>query len=319
MMLLKRAIKYDNGTIKEFAGFSAYNKLIDGKICVNIKTNQDFEEAKVYAYFMKVSEKVSVKIVIDIKYPKLYISTIKTGFTIQKLYGHNAAKSLLIPFEPAVVVETYKAYLKFYENGTTKDVIEFNVTRDAWWYLGIKNHKYHLLNRTFEPLDGNINLYLTEEIHFPSKAPDECRGYFLKQKNQRVLNAEPFETDVDLENKEIGDNRNKKDKAKNVMLHIGGVYKAGVKGLGVEWLGGSLGCFAFIPDNDVFPTEELARKASYSDDYDDDLSNSHWLKVTNKINELRSLDTQKRFYIIINKRADWIKTKTINLDMLLKE
>jgi hypothetical protein len=60
--LMKWAIKYDNGNIKELVGFSAYNKLIDGKIIVTFKTSEDFEKAKVYAYFIKASEKVSVEI-----------------------------------------------------------------------------------------------------------------------------------------------------------------------------------------------------------------------------------------------------------------
>lgn len=318
--LLKWAIKVDSGNKKNLTNVGEHNQLSkDGKIIIGITINQDCEKVRVYAFFKKASEKVSVEIVIEIKYPKLYISTTESGFTIQKLYGHYAAKNLLVPYEPAVTVKTYKAYLKFYENGATKDIVEFNVTRDAWWFLGIKDGKYHLLNRTFEPLNGSENLYLTDEIHFPSKAPNECRGYFLTQKNERVIDAEPFETEFDVDNNVIGENRTTKDKAKNVMLHIGGVYKAGVKGLGVEWLGGSLGCFAFIPDNDVYSTEELARKASYNDDYDDDLSNSHWLKITNKINDLRELDIKKRFFIIINKRPNWIKTKEINFDKLLKE
>lgn len=218
-----------------------------------------------------------------------------------------------------MVVATYKASLKFLENGAIKDVLEFNVTRDAWWYLGEKEDEVHLLNRTFEPKFSDKNLYLTEEIHFPSKAPDNCRGYFLMQNKSRSIDAEPFEIDSDINGQKIGDQRSEKEKANNVMLHIGGVYKAGVKGAGVEWLGGSLGCFAFIPKNDIYTTEELAKTASKNDDYDDDLSNSHWLKVTDKINELREKDSKKRFFIIINKRESWVKTKKINSSEVLKE
>lgn len=317
--LLKWAVKNDDKKLDKLSGVASLNQLAsDGTIILNIKVTGS-EKTKIYAYFNYPSKTVNLLCDIENKYPKVYISTTPSGYTIQKLYGHPAAKDYGYPYEPAVIVSTYKAYLKFFENGETKDIIEFNVTRDAWWYLGIKNHKYELLNRTFEPLEGSENKYLTDEIHFPSGAPKDCRGYFLNQNGKRIIDAEAFETDVDVDNKKIGDNRKEKNKAKNVMLHIGGVYKARYEYAGVEWLGGSLGCFSFIPKNDIYATEELARKASDNDDYDDDLSNSHWLKITNKINELRELDTEKRFFIIINKRTDWVKTKNINFDQLLKE
>lgn len=72
--LMKWAIKYDNGKIKELVGFSAYNKLIAGKIIVTFKTSEDFEKAKVYAYFIKASEKVSVAIMLkNLKFPILIL------------------------------------------------------------------------------------------------------------------------------------------------------------------------------------------------------------------------------------------------------
>lgn len=313
---LKWAIQYDNGRIVE-------NKQFRGrKIVFKVKNVTNNYTITVYSYFKEPTTDVSIVSQIEGEYPKVYISTEKTGFTIQKLYGHPAAKAFSYSYEPAVIVETYKAYLKVFKNGKTEDLLSFNVTRDSWWYLGLlkDGKKYKLLNRTFEPKEGDVNLFNTEEIHFPSKAPSDCKGYFLMQNKSRNINAEPFETTLDVNGRVIEENRVTADIANNVMLHIGGVYKAAtLKGLGYEWLGGSLGCFAFIPQNDIYNTSELAKQASVNDDYDDDLSNSHWLKITSKIDNMRDKDKCKRFFIIINKRVNWIKTKEINLDELLKE
>ncbi|MCT6870162.1 hypothetical protein [Apibacter sp.] len=312
---LKWATQFDDGELYTDHPISKGNKKVSFKISGNSKKTR----FTVYAYFKKPSEKVSVTNLIEGKYPKLYISTQKTGYTIQKLYGHPAATSALYTYEPAVVVSTYRAYLRFFENGETKDIIEFNVTRDAWYYLGEKNGKAHLLNRTFEPLDGNKNLYYTEEVKFPSKAPNDCKGYFLMQNKSRTIKAEPFETQIDINGISIGDKRKQPNKAHNVMLHIGGVYRLDTKGAKMQWLGGSLGCFAFIPANDIYQTKALAKKASKDDDYDDDTSNAHWLKITNKISELKNEDPSKRFYIIINKRSTWTKTKEIDSEEILHE
>ena len=312
---LKWANRYDNDKI-----ITNYSHIVGSQnVSFKVRENTENTTMSVYAYFSKPTDQISIITLIEGKYPKLYISTQKTGYTIQKLYGHPAAKDYTYPYEPAVVVSTYKAYLRFFENGETKDILEFNVTRDAWYYLGEKDNKVHLLNRTFEPLDENMNLYYTEEIHFPSKAPSDCRGYFLMQNKSRKLKAEPFEVEVDIDNNPIEEKREKPTEASNVMVHIGGVYRAGVNGFLVQWLGGSLGCFSFIPSNDIYQTEELAKKASINDDYDDDSSNHHWLKITNKIKELKEQDILKRFYVIINKRKSWVKTKEIELKEVLHE
>lgn len=311
---LKWARQYDDDKVEESGSIAGHQE-----VKLKILKGVEVSNVRIYAYFRSHTKDVSAFCFVRSRYPKLYISTTKTGYTIQKLYGHPAAKGFSYTYEPGVIVETYKAFLRFYENGKMTDVVEFNVTRDGWYYLGEKDKKAHLLNRAFEPKDASKNLYLTEEIHFPSKAPAECKGYFLMQNKNRSIDAEPFEIEVDVNGKPVGDKRAVSDKANNVMLHIGGVYGAGWKGGTVDWLGGSLGCFAFIPQNDIYSSTELAKKASINDDYDDDLSNSHWLKITNKINELRAKDTEKRFFIIINKRGSWEKTKQVELDEILKE
>lgn len=318
---LQWAIQFDGE--KEYSHYSSFN----GKKTLSInmakllkpKDKKNKINMRVYAYFKTPSNKVSIINLIEGQYPKLYVSTEKTGYTIQKLYGHPFADPFIGTYEPAVVVETYRAYLKFFKNGVTTDIIAFNVTRDAWYYLGEKADNAYLLNRTFEPKIAENNIYLTEESHFPPLAPDYIKGYTLLQNGSSTIQAEPLEKQTDINGKPIKDKRINNSEAHDIMLHIGGVYRVNAGLLGRQWLGGSLGCFAFIPENDIFPTAHAAKQASENDDYDDDSSNLHWLKVTDKINKLREKDIQKRFFIIINKRKAWVKTKTIDVKEILHE
>jgi hypothetical protein len=63
------------------------------------------------------------------------------------------------------------------------------------------------------------------------------------------------------------------------MINIGGTSEL----KGYDNVGGSYGCFDFIPTNDIYSTVSIAKKASESDDYDDRSSNSDWKKEANKI------------------------------------
>ena len=59
--LLKWATKNDDGKIKELGGVSSHNVLAkDGKILIGVIINEDCEKAKIYAYFKKASENISV-------------------------------------------------------------------------------------------------------------------------------------------------------------------------------------------------------------------------------------------------------------------
>ncbi|ENA1795666.1 hypothetical protein ABF176_002513 [Flavobacterium psychrophilum] len=66
------------------------------------------------------------------------------------------------------------------------------------------------------------------------------------------------------------------------MIHIGGTYEL----KGYDHVGGSYGCFGFIPEDDIYTSPKLAKKASENDDYDDRTSNSDWKKIANKIVKL---------------------------------
>ncbi|OWP83499.1 hypothetical protein BWK59_10110 [Flavobacterium davisii] len=61
--LLKWATKNDNGVIKELGGVASNNQLSnDGKIIISIAINIDCEEARVYAFYKKANESVSVNV-----------------------------------------------------------------------------------------------------------------------------------------------------------------------------------------------------------------------------------------------------------------
>ncbi|MFD1244602.1 hypothetical protein [Paralysiella testudinis] len=83
------------------------------------------------------------------------------------------------------------------------------------------------------------------------------------------------------------------------MTHIWGTYE--VKGY--DHVGGSYGCFGFIPDDDIYTNPELAKKASGDDDYDDKTSNSDWKKVADKIIKL-SFEKKKDLRILLEYRDE---------------
>ena len=123
--LMKWAIKYDNGKIKELVGFSAYNKLIDGKIVVTFKTSEDFEKAKVYAYFIKASEKVSVAIMLkNLKFPMLIIQSI--GRKGKKTINKNGIK---VSSDEIAIDLLYKDYL---ENGIGFEKLRLELYKETY-------------------------------------------------------------------------------------------------------------------------------------------------------------------------------------------
>ncbi|WP_136668423.1 hypothetical protein [Flavobacterium sp. H122] len=69
--MLKWARKYENGKINELPGIASTNQLSkDGKIMIGITINIDSSNVKIYAYFRKTSENVSVEIkMVEIFHP----------------------------------------------------------------------------------------------------------------------------------------------------------------------------------------------------------------------------------------------------------
>lgn len=259
-------------------------------------------------------------ILIPEKYVLLEITTERTGYTIQKVYGHpNVATRFRSSVEqqPAVVVPTYRAKLTLFdstkgETGSRK--YDINVTRDAWYYLGVDDSSATWCrNIAFEPLDGSKNRYLTDQIHFPSAADPIVHGYFLmeaesqRQQHKRFLHAET----INLGNKYVETLRTRGDPcfATNVMFHIGGFYMARAGALHAKWLGGSEGCFAFIPQKSVFSSPEGAAKIRMETAF---LGNKTWVNLTTMIEQHRDSDPRKQFFIEIEKRVpferDEVKT-----------
>jgi hypothetical protein len=94
------------------------------------------------------------------------------------------------------------------------------------------------------------------------------------------------------------------------MFHIGGFYEAaGIPWAHAKWLGGSEGCFAFIPKKNTMKTESEASRITLETAF---FSNRTWVNWTQIIERHRDLDPQKRFFVQIIKRhqveRDAVKT-----------
>ena len=245
------------------------------------------------------------------KYVTLEITKQVTGYTLQKVYGHpNLASSLSAAFEPqpAVVVPTYRGALTFFDSErgeSDSKKLNINVTRDAWYYLGIKDGQTICRNIAFEPEADEIVSYFTEEGHFPSRASKSIHGYYLLEnesqrgQDSRLLHAMP----VPVENS-LGHpipTRKSSNLASNVMFHIGGFYDASGRYLHHKWLGGSEGCFAFIPVKSKRSTPEEAAAITYETSF---VSNRTWIDLTTIIDNYRDHDSQRRFIVKIEKRGN---------------
>lgn len=247
------------------------------------------------------------------KYVILDITTETTGYTLQKLYGHpnvSSAWNKVSMHQPATVVPTYRAVVTLYDSSkgvADSDRRELNVTRDAHYYLGPgERGKVRCRNIAFEPLNPSKNVYLTEEIHFPSAAHEDVRGFFLlEEESQRgktprwlhakyVSNKNAYGTDIPL--------RTDGTLASNVMFHIGGFYEASMRFAHARWLGGSEGCFAFIPQKTVRTLEAEAGQMTLENAF---FSNRTWVEWTAIIKRYRNSDPQKRFFVRITPRPDF--------------
>lgn len=255
------------------------------------------------------------------KYVILKITTDTSGYTLQKVYGHPNDSTTLrksVYPQPAVVVPTFHAKLILFdsnkgESGSTQ--YDINVTRDAWYYLGVDSTgATWCRNIAFESANPAKNKYSTEQIHFPPGADNIVHGFFLLQdesqrgKDQRNLDAQS----VSLANPygpEIS-SRKSESIASNIMFHIGGFYVARAKLDHAKWLGGSEGCFTFIPKRSVHPTPEDASKVTLETAF---FSNKTWVNMTAMIEKYRDSDPQRRFIVQIDPRADYSRDSIKNI------
>jgi ASC-1-like (ASCH) protein len=298
--LLKWSIKCDKKKVENLSEVASLNQLAsDGTIILNIIIKQDCEKAKVYAYFNYVSKNISIEIIISLI--KITITSEITGYTIQSLKGEDYIFS-----DPSVVVPTYKVNVLSYNNvdKTGKNVLEFNVTRDAWYNLGKnKNGEYQLLNRAFVPEKWSQNLYSVFWIpSYPNQlkvAKSGMDAFIFTRFGERKIPAKPLKTQFKSNGEKIDDFRKDENFATDVMIHIGGTYEL----KGYDHVGGSYGCFGFIPQDDIYANPKLAKKASENDDYDDITSNSDWKKIANKIVNL-SFSKKTKLRILLECREE---------------
>lgn len=106
------------------------------------------------------------------------------------------------------------------------------------------------------------------------------------------------------------------------MVHISGIYSVrNFLGFDITKFGGSLGCFGFIPESDIYSNENLALNAY--EDYDNETSNADYqTTVVDVINNLISREQQasrKKLEIQVIKRTDYqrrmsTKDKVFNYD-----
>ncbi|MCJ8153610.1 hypothetical protein MKJ01_07515 [Chryseobacterium sp. SSA4.19] len=166
-----------------------------------------------------------------------------------------------------------------------------------------KNGHYELLNRAFVPSNWEQNLYGVYWIpSYPNLAKVFRSGldaFIFTRFGKRKIPAKPLRTQKMANGKDIEHARTDENFATDVMIHVGGTYEVN----GYDHLGGSLGCFAFISDDDIYSTPELAKKASDDDSYDDKTTNADWKKIADRIIKL-SFEKKKELRILLDYRDE---------------
>ncbi|MDD7437935.1 MAG: hypothetical protein PUK66_03740 [Bacteroidales bacterium] len=226
---------------------------------------------------------------------RIVITSVITGYTIQSLKGLEYLFS-----DPAVIVPTYRVDVLNYdeENKSGQFEFSFNVTRDAWYCIGEQDKKQLILNRAFVPANWTQNLYGGEWV--PNYPKLTGLGAFrLTRFGQRAIPAKPLPRQTNLDKTPIEATRKDETLATDIMIHVGGTYEMKC----YDHLGGSFGCFAFIPQEDIYSTEALAKQACIDDHYDDSSSNSEWKKISNKILKL-SFEKKKKIKILLEYRDE---------------
>lgn len=237
-----------------------------------------------------------------------------TGYTIQALKGLDFIFS-----DPAVIVPTYKANilsLTLDKNGNIlrqQNEGSFSVTRDAWYNRGKNSQgKYVIMNRAFVPSNYKQNLYGLRWIpNYPIQYKIFASGldaYIFTRFGSNKIPAKPLPYDKKLDGTDIDYPRKDPNFATDVMIHIGGTYEmhlrgGSYKGNGYDWLGGSLGCFGYIPDHMIRINPESAKKAVRNDEYDNETSNESWKKVSNRIKKL-AFPEKKALQVILRERDE---------------
>lgn len=290
-------IETTGGSAKNFAGGSIENSSL-----ANQFTQNGLDSGVKYG----VNENAPTIDAVAKKIIRLEITDLITGYTIQGVKGLDYTL-----YDPAVVVPTYKVNIFYVEKNLKGEDCkienkgEFDVTRDAWYSLGKnKEGKYELLNRAFIPDNYNRNLYGLHWIpSYPNISARFVRSnmdaFIFTRYGNRKIPSKPLRTQKRLDSTSIDSPRADQNFATDVMIHIGGTYEM----KGYDHLGGSYGCFAYIPKDDIYSTPELAEEASRNDDYDDVTSNDSWKEITNKIKML-AFEDSKEMQVLLKYRDE---------------
>ena len=75
--LLKWSVKSDEGQKEIILGTASFNKVVEDKIIISLRLKHDFEKAKVYAFYQKADDGISVDLSLKkIKFPMLILQSI---------------------------------------------------------------------------------------------------------------------------------------------------------------------------------------------------------------------------------------------------
>jgi hypothetical protein len=246
--------------------------------------------------------------------PKIMITNQITGYTAQHVYGGNG-----IPKSP-LVVPTYKVILIDAQQPKTI-VATANTTRDAWYSRGRmetgfwlwKGTDYPLVNRAFEPADGNKNLYTGQALQYPTAGLD---AYALRRFGSERIPATPFTNSMNtyLDGTPIDGARQDLSVARGVMFHIGGWYQH--MDDNTQSLAGSYGCFGFTPTSQIYRTPEAAQEAINNGSYMQTTSNASYRKFMNQVlgvgRKYKGTENEKKVLISVQKRPTFEQSKTIS-------
>lgn len=275
-------------------------QIMGSKISFTVPDEWAGREVKLFPYIVGPNSDIFAALTVNAakEVIRIEITSKITGYTIQALKGLDFLFS-----DPVVIVPAYEANIcrssLNVKNESIQKVVEgsFNVTRDAWYYLGENTSgKMELLNRTFVPANYQQNVYgLMWIAEYPRLS--RAGAFILTRYGERKLPAKPLRTQEKLNGSPIDSPRPDVNFATDVMLHIGGTYEV----FTVDHVGGSYGCFGFIPQDDVYPTIGAAEKAVEDDKYDDRTSNSDWKIITDKIIRLAFPEKKELQLILIDR------------------
>lgn len=278
--------EWGNQLIQDY-GFRLYNPAI-GKFLSFDPLAPDYPELTPYQF---ASNTPIMAIDLDGLEAKINITTEIIGYTAQFIYGQSGRmdKGALI------VVPVYKAIIADAQN-PKKELGAFGVTRDGWYSRGKGVDGHELFNRTFEPADGNVNLYTTPGTKYEDTGED---AFYFTQYGDKEISAEPFKEEWNkyLDGSDINEPRKKLDKAKGVMIHIGGHYYNSHPSVEGNKVAGSYGCFGFICQKQIYSKKEDAEKIITDGNVGmNGTSNKEWRQTIQKIISVKNKTKGEKKY-----------------------